>query len=98
MTISAETGNATWSRRTVEITTPMLVATSRAKPCRRVRGSEIAATASPTPIAMAEPKTVEVNLLGLVLGLDFRPPALKLPGIGNVPPRNVLHPERPMST
>lgn len=41
---------------------------------------------------------LEVNLLGLVLGLDFRPPALKLPGIGNVPPRNVRDPERPMST
>ncbi|HVF62508.1 MAG TPA: DUF3750 domain-containing protein [Casimicrobiaceae bacterium] len=41
---------------------------------------------------------VELNLFGLVLGLDFKPPALKLPGIGNVPPRNVLRPERPMST
>jgi hypothetical protein len=41
---------------------------------------------------------IEVNLLGLVVGLDFTPPALKLPGIGNFPPRNVRHPERPMST
>lgn len=41
---------------------------------------------------------LEVNLLGLVVGLDFTPPAIKLPGIGNVPPRNVLHPQRPMST
>jgi hypothetical protein len=41
---------------------------------------------------------IEVNLFGLVLGIDFRPPAVKLPGIGNVPPRNVRHPERPMST
>jgi hypothetical protein len=41
---------------------------------------------------------VEVNVLGLVVGLDFRPPALKLPGIGNVPPRNVRNPANPMST
>jgi hypothetical protein len=41
---------------------------------------------------------LELNLLGLVVGLDFKPPALKLPGIGNVPPRNVRHPENPMST
>jgi hypothetical protein len=41
---------------------------------------------------------VELNLFGLVVGLDFRPPALKLPGIGNVPPRNVRNPDNPMST
>ena len=41
---------------------------------------------------------LELNVLGLVVGLDFKPPALKLPGIGNVPPRNVRHPENPMST
>lgn len=41
---------------------------------------------------------VELNLLGLVVGLDFRPPAVKLPGIGNLPPRNVVRPENPMST
>lgn len=41
---------------------------------------------------------LELNLLGLVVGLDFRPPALKLPGIGNVPPRNVRQPSNPMST
>ena len=41
---------------------------------------------------------LEVNVLGLVVGLDFTPPAVKLPGIGNFPPRNVRHPERPMST
>ncbi|HEV3240846.1 MAG TPA: DUF3750 domain-containing protein, partial [Casimicrobiaceae bacterium] len=28
---------------------------------------------------------VELNVLGLVFGLDFRQPALKLPGIGRVP-------------
>ena len=41
---------------------------------------------------------IEVNVLGLVVGLDFTPPAIKLPGIGNFPPRNVRHPDRPMST
>ena len=41
---------------------------------------------------------IELNLFGLVVGLDFRPPALKLPGIGNVPPRNVRNPDNPMST
>ncbi len=41
---------------------------------------------------------IELNLLGLVVGLDFRPPALKLPGIGNVPPRNLREPSNPMST
>ena len=41
---------------------------------------------------------LELNVLGLVVGLDFKPPALKLPGIGNVPPRNVRHPGNPMST
>ena len=41
---------------------------------------------------------LEVNLLGLVVGLDFKPPAVKLPGIGNVPPRNVRNPSNPMST
>jgi hypothetical protein len=41
---------------------------------------------------------LELNVLGLVLGVDFKPPALKLPGIGNVPPRNVRHPGNPMST
>jgi hypothetical protein len=41
---------------------------------------------------------LELNLLGLVLGVDFRPPAVKLPGIGNVPPRNVRNPANPMST
>ncbi|HVE51336.1 MAG TPA: DUF3750 domain-containing protein [Casimicrobiaceae bacterium] len=41
---------------------------------------------------------VELNVLGLVVGVDFRPPALKLPGIGNVPPRNVRNPDNPMST
>jgi len=28
---------------------------------------------------------LEVNVLGLVLGVDVRHPALKLPGIGRVP-------------
>jgi hypothetical protein len=28
---------------------------------------------------------IEVNVLGLVFGLDLRQPALKLPGIGRVP-------------
>jgi hypothetical protein len=28
---------------------------------------------------------IEVNVLGLVAGIDFRSPALKLPGIGRVP-------------
>ena len=41
---------------------------------------------------------LELNLLGLVVGLDFKPPAVKLPGIGNVPPRNVRNPSNPMST
>ena len=41
---------------------------------------------------------LEVNLLGLVVGVDLRPPAVKLPGIGNVPPRNVRNPSNPMST
>lgn len=41
---------------------------------------------------------LELNVLGLVVGLDFRPPAVKLPGIGNVPPRNVRNPSNPMST
>ncbi len=41
---------------------------------------------------------IELNVLGLVLGIDFRPPAVKLPGIGNVPPRNVRNPSNPMST
>ena len=41
---------------------------------------------------------LELNVLGLVVGLDFRPPAVKLPGIGNVPPRNVRNPANPMST
>ena len=41
---------------------------------------------------------IELNVLGLVLGLDFRPLAVKLPGIGNFPPRNVLNPAKPMST
>jgi len=41
---------------------------------------------------------VELNLFGLVVGLDFKPPALKLPGIGNVPPRNLRNPDNPMST
>lgn len=41
---------------------------------------------------------IEINLFGLVVGLDFRPPALKLPGIGNLPPRNVRQPANPMST
>jgi hypothetical protein len=41
---------------------------------------------------------LELNVLGLVVGLDFKPPALKLPGIGNLPPRNLRHPENPMST
>jgi len=41
---------------------------------------------------------IELNVLGLVVGLDFKPPAVKLPGIGNVPPRNVRDPSNPMST
>jgi hypothetical protein len=41
---------------------------------------------------------LELNLLGLVVGVDFRPPAIKLPGIGNVPPRNVRNRANPMST
>lgn len=41
---------------------------------------------------------IELNVLGLVLGIDFRPLAVKLPGIGNVPPRNVRDPSKPMST
>lgn len=41
---------------------------------------------------------IELNVLGLVLGIDFTPPAIKLPGIGNFPPRNVLNPAKPMST
>ena len=28
---------------------------------------------------------VELNVLGLVTGIDLRRPALKLPGLGNVP-------------
>jgi hypothetical protein len=41
---------------------------------------------------------LELNVLGLVVGVDFKPLAAKLPGIGNVPPRNVRDPSRPMST
>ena len=30
---------------------------------------------------------IEVNVLGLVVGIDFRPPALKLPGLGRLGPK-----------
>jgi hypothetical protein len=36
-------------------------------------------------VALARDEGLEVNLLGLVVGLDLRRPALKLPGIGRVP-------------
>jgi uncharacterized protein DUF3750 len=36
-------------------------------------------------ISVAVDEGVELNLLGLVAGIDFRRPALKLPGIGRVP-------------
>lgn len=36
-------------------------------------------------ITLARDEGLELNLLGLVAGIDFRHPALKLPGIGRVP-------------
>ena len=36
-------------------------------------------------IAVAEDEGVEINVFGLVAGIDFRRPALKVPGIGRVP-------------
>ena len=36
-------------------------------------------------VLAARDEGVEINLLGLVTGVDFRRPALKLPGIGSVP-------------
>jgi len=29
---------------------------------------------------------LEINLFGLVAGIDFRHPALKFPGLGRIPP------------
>lgn len=37
-------------------------------------------------ITAARDEGLEINLFGLVTGIDFRHPALKLPGIGRVPP------------
>jgi hypothetical protein len=34
---------------------------------------------------VARDEGVELNLFGLVTGVDFRRPALKLPGIGRIP-------------
>jgi hypothetical protein len=36
-------------------------------------------------VAAARDEGVELNVLGLVIGVDFRHPSIKLPGIGNVP-------------
>lgn len=36
-------------------------------------------------IAVGRDEGVEINLLGLVTGIEFAPPAIKLPGIGRVP-------------
>jgi hypothetical protein len=36
-------------------------------------------------IAVGVDEGIEVNLLGMVVGVDLRRPALKLPGIGRVP-------------
>ena len=36
-------------------------------------------------ITLARDEGIEINLLGLVAGIDFRRPALKLPGIGRFP-------------
>jgi hypothetical protein len=36
-------------------------------------------------VTLARDEGVEVNLFGLVAGIDFRQPALKIPGIGRVP-------------
>jgi hypothetical protein len=36
-------------------------------------------------VAAARDEGLELNVLGLVIGLDLRHPAIKLPGIGNVP-------------
>jgi hypothetical protein len=33
----------------------------------------------------ARDEGIELNVLGLVIGVDLRHPALKLPGIGRVP-------------
>lgn len=37
-------------------------------------------------LALALDEGIELNVFGLVVGLDVLPPALKLPGIGRVPP------------
>ena len=34
---------------------------------------------------LARDEGLEINLFGLVAGVDFRDPALKIPGIGRVP-------------
>jgi hypothetical protein len=36
-------------------------------------------------VTLARDEGLEINLFGLVAGIDFHPPALKLPGIGRVP-------------
>jgi hypothetical protein len=36
-------------------------------------------------VAAAVEEGIELNVLGLVTGIDVRQPALKLPGIGRVP-------------
>jgi hypothetical protein len=36
-------------------------------------------------VSVAKDEGIEINLFGLVAGVDFRRPALKLPGIGRVP-------------
>jgi len=36
-------------------------------------------------VTAARDEGLELNLFGLVTGIDFRHPALKLPGIGRVP-------------
>jgi hypothetical protein len=37
-------------------------------------------------VTLARVEGFELNLFGLVAGIDFRQPALKLPGVGRVPP------------
>jgi hypothetical protein len=34
---------------------------------------------------IARDEGIEVNLFGLVAGIDFRRPAIKVPGIGRIP-------------
>jgi len=36
-------------------------------------------------LTVARDEGLEINLFGLVTGVDFRHPALKFPGIGRVP-------------